>query len=59
MFARPLFLAALLAIGALSARLPDWYERELDDAAFAARLVRERDAIQTLVGDRLEGQLGP
>ena len=57
MFARPLFLAALLGIGALSARLPDWYERELDDAAFAARLVRERDAIQTLVGDRLEGSV--
>lgn len=57
MYARPLFLAALLGIGALSARLPDWYERELDDAAFAARLVREQDAIQTLVGDRLEGSV--
>ena len=55
MFARPLLLAALLAIGALSARLPDWYERELEDAAFAARLVRDQGAIRTLVGDRLQG----
>ena len=57
MFARPLFLAALLAIGALSARLPDWYERELDDAAFAARLVLDQGAIQTLVGDGLQGSV--
>lgn len=57
MFAHPLVLAALVGIGALSARLPDWYERELEDAAFAARLVREQGAIRALVGDKLEGSV--
>ena len=57
MLARSLFLGALLAIVASSARLPDWYERELEDAAFSARLVRDPSAIQALVGDRFEGDV--
>lgn len=57
MLARLLFLGAVLGIGALSARLPDWYERELEDVAFAARLVQDKGAIQALVGDKLEGSV--
>ena len=57
MLARSLFLGVLLAIVASSARLPDWYERELEDAAFSARLVRDPSAIQALVGDSFEGDV--
>lgn len=57
MVVRSLFLGVLLAIVALSARLPDWYERELEDAAFSARLVRDPSAIQALVGEGFEGEV--
>lgn len=57
MLARSVFLGVLLAIVASSARLPDWYERELEDAAFSARLVRDPSAIQALVGDSFEGDV--
>lgn len=57
MLARLLFLGTVLVLGALSARLPDWYERELEDVAFAARLVQDKGAIQALVGDKLEGSV--
>lgn len=57
MLARSLLLGVLLAFVASSARLPDWYERELADAAFSARLVRDPGEIQALVGDSFEGDV--
>lgn len=57
MLARSIVLGALLALVASAARLPDWYERELADAAFAARLVRDANEIQALAGDSFEGEV--
>lgn len=53
------FLAAgsLLVSAALGAPLPDWYQREVPDAEFQARLVRDLSEIQSLAGDRFEGEV--
>lgn len=55
--ARLLLLGALLVFIASAARLPDWYERELADAAFSARLVRDASEIQLLAGEAFDGEV--
>ena len=56
--ARRLLLLGSLLIPALAAApLPDWYQRELPDAQFQARLVRDASEIQRLAGDRFDGEV--
>ena len=55
--ARLLLLGVLLVFIASAARLPDWYERELADAAFSARLVRDASEIQSLAGEAFDGEV--
>ncbi len=51
----PLVLA--LAALAVAASLPEWYSREVRDAEFQARLVRDAAEIERLAGDRFEGDV--
>lgn len=50
-------LGALVAVGALAAKLPEWYTRVLGDAEFKVRLVQSVTEIEGIVGDGLEGDV--
>lgn len=47
----------LLVCGLSAARLPDWYTRELPDAEFQARLVRDVAEIERVAGDSFDGEV--
>ncbi len=49
--------AALLVCGLSAAKLPEWYTRELPDAEFQARLVRDAAEIERVAGDSFDGEV--
>lgn len=54
---RILLLAAACCGAMAGARLPEWYTRQLPDAEFRARIVRELGEIERIAGDRFDGQV--
>lgn len=55
--ARLLLIGALCSLAILAAKPREWYSRVLPDAAFEARLVRDVNEIERLVGDRFDGEV--
>ena len=57
MMVRFLFSVSLCAVALMAAKLPDWYNRTLEDAEFQARLVRDTAEIERIAGDQFEGDV--
>ncbi len=53
-----ILLLAVACFGPLAgARLPEWYTRQLPDAEFQARVVRELGEIERIAGDSFDGEV--
>lgn len=50
-------VAVLLVSGLSAAKLPEWYSRQLPDAEFQARLVRDAAEIERVAGDSFDGEV--
>ena len=57
MTVRVILIGTLWVLGLESAKLPEWYTRELPDAEIQARLVRDLDEIERVAGDSFEGEV--
>lgn len=57
MMVRLLWSVVICAVAMSAANLPDWYNRNLDDAEFHARLVRDAAEIERIAGDGFDGDV--